>query len=374
MKKFLLALLSLSFLLVLVSACASGTSFFSSGSWQSGGLTHEHIHTLAIDPNNLQNIYAGDTQNGVFASTDGGLHWMQKSAGLPQGSAVNALAFDTTGKKLYAATDSGFFVTTNGGQAWSALPNLPTGAFTALAFDPSSSQTIFAGTQQHGVFISHDGGASWSPINTTLPDTPINGLTYDSSTHQLWAATNEGIYRTGDNGASWQALNDGLPASTTAFDIVPADTFGGTAGLVYAGTDQGFYLSQNNGSQWTTSKSALLHLNIYGVLIDAQNATTIYLATDKVGALRSLDNGQSWGSIAGGLPRGQPVYALAQSATNNGQIFAASNNIYLFPGTNSGLNLSQLFPVLLAIIFFYLLYRLSTRGRKRVKSEKAERS
>lgn len=365
MKKFLPYLPLVALLLALLTSCAPGTSFFASGSWQSGGLAREHIHTLTVDPNNLQDIYAGDTLNGVFASTDGGLHWSQRSIGLPHGSAVNALAFDTSGKKLYAAADKSVFVTTNGGQSWSVVPGLPTDTFTALAFDPASQQTIFVGTQQHGVLISHDAGATWSPINTSLPATSINGLTYDSNTRQLWAATNEGIYRTDDNRAGWQAFSSGLPASTVAYDVVPADISGGTAGLVLVGTNQGFYLSQDNGSQWTPSKSALLHLNVYAVLIDAQNASTIYLATDKIGALRSLDGGQSWGSIASGLPRGQPVYALAQGATNDSQLFAASNDIYLFPGSNSAFNLSQLFPVLLALVFFYLLYRLSTRGRKR---------
>lgn len=372
MKKVLYSLLILSFSPLLLAACATGTSFFASGNWQSGGLAHEHIHTLTVDPNNPQNIYAGDALNGVFASTDGGQHWSQKSTGLPPGSGVNALAFNISGKNLYAATDKGIYVTSTSGQLWSAVPGLPTDAFTALAFDSSSPQTIYAGTQHLGTLVSHNAGATWSPMNTNLPATAINGLTYDSNTQQLWAATNEGIYRSGESGASWQAFNSGLPASTIAFDVVPADISGGTAGLVLAGTNQGFYLSQNNGSHWAPSKSALLHLAIYSVLIDAQNASTFYLATDKIGALRSLDGGQSWGSIAGGLPRGQPIYALAQGATNNGQLFAASNDIYLFPGNTGSFNLSQLLPVLLALVFFYLLYRLSMRGRKRGRKEQSE--
>src|SRR5215472_4003388 len=74
-----LVLLSLQ---VCLTACAPGTGIFAGGSWQSAGLQKQHIRTLAVDPNNLQNIYAGDAQNGVFASTDAGMHWSQRSTGL----------------------------------------------------------------------------------------------------------------------------------------------------------------------------------------------------------------------------------------------------------------------------------------------------
>ncbi len=364
MAKSLRYLPSLSLLLLLLAACSSTAGIFSSGAWQTAGLSRQHIRAFAVDPNNPQNIYAGDTQDGVFASSDGGQHWKQRSAGLTLGSPVSALAFDDPGKKLYAATSAGLFASTSGAQTWAAVPGLPSDAVTALAFDLNTPQTIFAGTQQHGVLLSRNGGTSWSAINSNLPDTPIDSLVYDPSARQLWAGTNLGVYRTGDDGANWQSLNAGLPPGSIVYDVLPAENDGGTAGQVFVGTNQGFFLSQDNGAHWTTSQSALLHLSIYAVLIDTQTSSTLYLATDRVGVLRSSDNGQSWGSVASGLPRGQPVYALAQGATNDGQLFAASNDIYSFPGNSSALDPSRILPLLLAIAFFYLLYRLSTRGRK----------
>ena len=90
--------------------------------------------------------------------------------------------------------------------------------------------------------------------------------------------------------------------------------------------------------------------------------------------MRSDDNGQNWGGIASGLPRDQAVQALAIGANGYNQLFAAANGIYLFPGNNNAFDPSQIFPILLILAFFFVLYRFSTRGRRRSQSMfKAER-
>ena len=38
----------------------------------------------------------------------------------------------------------------------------------ALALDPTTPTTLYAGTDGGGVFKTTDGGASWSPVNTGL--------------------------------------------------------------------------------------------------------------------------------------------------------------------------------------------------------------
>src|SRR6266849_8387224 len=79
---------------ICLTSCATGAGIFSGGKWQSGGLQHQQIRTLTVDPNNPQIIYAGDAQDGVFVSANGGTSWKQQQNGLKPGSAINALAFD----------------------------------------------------------------------------------------------------------------------------------------------------------------------------------------------------------------------------------------------------------------------------------------
>ena len=366
MPKYLHPLSMVFLLLILLSACSSGVDVFTSGNWQAGSLTQQHIHTLVVDPNNPHNIYAGDLQDGVYVSTDGGLHWQRRSAGLPSPSTVNALAFDDSGKKLYAATDTGLFVSANTAQSWTMVSTLPADGYSSIAFDLKATPTIFVTSQHHGLLYSSDRAKTWASINSGLPaHITINTLTFDSNQRQLWAATDQGIYLSGNNGASWQAVNNGLPTGTHINEALPASIYGGDANTVYAATSQGFYLSQNQGAHWMISQTPLARVDILAIIIDVQSVSTLYIATDKVGVLRSTDKGEDWSTLAPGLPGNQSIYAISEGAANYTQLFAAANNVYIFPGTSSVFDPTQLIPLLLVIIFFYLLYRLIARGRRR---------
>jgi ligand-binding sensor domain-containing protein len=366
MLKHIRLTLLIASLLVLLTACTANTGIFASGTWQSAGLTKQHIHTLAVDPNNPQNIYAGDTQDGVYYSADGGLHWQQRSAGLPTPLAVNALAFNDSGKTLYAATANGLYASTNAGQSWTILPHLPIDNYTAIAFNLKTPGAIFTASLHHGLLYSSNSGLSWTSINAGLPaQVTINALTFDSNSRDLWVATSQGVYFSDDNGASWRGLNTGLPRGAIINDVLPASVQGGNPDLVFAATNQGFFLSQDQGLRWAASQTPLEHVNILDILIDTQTVSTVYIATDKVGVLRSTDSGENWGGTSPGLPADQPVYNIIQGATNYSQLFAAANNVYLYPGTSGAFNPSQILPLLLGILFFYLLYRISRRGLRR---------
>ena len=363
----------LALLLVCLSACTASSGIFAGGNWQAGGLTHQHIRTLTVDTNNPQAIYAGDEQGRIFASSDGGQHWAEHDAGIPLKdprtsavNSINALSFDATGKKLYAASSSGLFVSTDAAQHWSAVGKngpLPPDNYTALTFDLNASHTIYLGSEHHAVLISTNDGAAWSTLGQGFPvGAAINGLTFDTDNHQLWAATSLGIYRFDSRGTLWQALNNGLPANIPVYTVQPASVSGGTPGLVFAGTDHGFYRSQDSGAHWTQSQESLSRTNVRAILVDFRTPTTLYVGTD-AGPLRSMDSGQTWGGIASGIPRGQSVYALALGATGYAQLYAAANDVYLYPGSSGGFDVTRLFPLLLIALFFYLLYRLTRRSR-----------
>jgi hypothetical protein len=58
----------------------------------------------------------------------------------------------------------------------------------ALAIDPVTPTTVYAGTSGGGVFKSSDGGAHWSPFNNGLT-TPVTSLAIDSTGKNLHAAS-----------------------------------------------------------------------------------------------------------------------------------------------------------------------------------------
>ena len=82
--------------------------------------------------------------------------WVQTNG--PFGGCINCFA--VSGTSLFAGTSGGVYLSTNGGGSWSAAgSDLTDQDVTSLAVLGS---TFFAGTNGAGVFLSSNSGASWT--------------------------------------------------------------------------------------------------------------------------------------------------------------------------------------------------------------------
>src|SRR3989442_7816725 len=135
--------------------------------------------------------YYGPHVGGVYKSADGGTSWNATGLSNLRGGIgfTSALAIDpqppttlyaTSGSYVGSLFIGGVFKSTDAGESWSAvsagLPNLPV---TALAIDPQTPTTLYAGTERGGVFKSTDGGMSWSAFNTGLTNLLVNSVVVD---------------------------------------------------------------------------------------------------------------------------------------------------------------------------------------------------
>ena len=86
------------------------------------------------------------------------------------------------------------FKSTDGGGKWDAVnTGLTATNVLALAVDPATPATLYAGTDGGGVFKSTNGGGNWRAFNTGLTDTSVNALAIDSATPStLYAGTDGG--------------------------------------------------------------------------------------------------------------------------------------------------------------------------------------
>lgn len=352
-----------------VTACASNTGIFGGGRWQTGALQAEHLQVLAVDPNHLLHIYAGDARDGVFASVDAGQTWRGSSSGLPLPLAVNALAFDTQGDRLFAATASGLFVSADFAGHWSRVESVPAGPWTALTFDANAPRVVYAASAARGIFRSSDLGVHWTHRGIGLPTDPVVSLAYDPNLKQLWAAFAGALYRSDDGGVNWHAMNNGLPSGVEINVVSLGIVTDVKSSLLFVGTNQGFFRSIDAGQHWMQSQFSLAHLRIRDVLADATQPRVVYASTN-IGVLRSNDNGQNWNQVASGLPSDQFFAALAQGGTGYTQLLVASRGIYLYPGNSGGaFTPSHIVPALLILLFFLALYYFfSVRRRPRTRS------
>src|SRR5207249_7197462 len=98
--------------------------------------------------------------------------------------------------------------------SWTSTNGPNGGPIGALAIDPVTPATLYAGTDSNGVFKSTNGGASWSAVNTGLTAKTVSILAVDPQTPAtLYAATQSGwsgvVFKSTNGGGRWSAVFNG---------------------------------------------------------------------------------------------------------------------------------------------------------------------
>jgi photosystem II stability/assembly factor-like uncharacterized protein len=105
-------------------------------------------------------LLAGSPELGIAASPDHGGTFDSVRTGPAQVFCLAASATDPN--IVVAATDTGIFLTTNGGKDWQV--GVSAEIVTAVGIDPTNPNRIFAGGVDGAVFVSTDGGQNFAPI------------------------------------------------------------------------------------------------------------------------------------------------------------------------------------------------------------------
>jgi hypothetical protein len=210
----------------------------------------------------------------LFRSTDGGANYAQFASPSVYPAQINAIAtvkIDPATVWL-ALADGTLRVSKNatgGSPSFAAPATQPGGggAATAVAIDPTNTQTVvatFAGMSNSHVFMTSNGGTSWTDISTPglctagtigvacttsadcgaggicgsgIVNLPVHAVVIDPSTtpHTIIISNDAGVLQTADSGATWQVLGVGMPLvdvvslaldATTTPEVLRAGTFG----------------------------------------------------------------------------------------------------------------------------------------------------
>ncbi|HEX9823353.1 MAG TPA: glycosyl hydrolase [Actinomycetota bacterium] len=202
-----------------------GGSFGSTTSTRRGWFT-----PLVFDPSDPNVMYYGG--NRINRSTNGGGAWTAISADLtggpgrdtqyPYGTMTTIAASKSDPSTIYLGTDdSRLWVTHDLGGSWTRIdgdPVLPERWVTRVAVDPADASTAYAtfsgfreGAKDAHVFRTADGGETWEAIGAGLPDAPVNDVVIVGDA--LYVATDVGVYRgtEGLEGTEWLKVGANLP-------------------------------------------------------------------------------------------------------------------------------------------------------------------
>jgi len=319
-------------------------------------------------------------------------------ASVPYSGRVASIAVDPTapGTVYIGGASGGLWRTTDSGATWTPLTDdeqsLSIGAIT---FDPSNAGTIYAGTGEWhfscdsyfgaGILRSEDGGSSWSLLaENEFTGTAISGIVVSPTDSDVLVVSNArgaggfictrplgtyGIWKSVDHGASWTlklgAGQTGNDANTTSLVVDPDDPdvfFAGVAGPVHSdegGAPGGVWKSVDGGESWSKLGGGLPTTNVARVnlAIDPADGQRLFAAVQRTsdgslsGVWRSHDGGSSW--TQAGFPSGACSsycwYCMILSIAPDGAVWfggvdlyrSADDGVTWSDRTNSGLHADQ---------------------------------
>ena len=188
----------------------TGTGVNEPGPWVTPYIMHPTINTTLL---------VGKSQ--VYKTINGGSGWFQLGTITGAVGNIIALAYAPSNTQvIYAATRTQIFKTSNGGASWSILNGLAlaTAPITYITVHPTNSNLLYTTQGGYGVgdkvWIANSTNATttWQNISGTLPNIPINCITYQKNTGDaIYIGTDVGVFYRNNTMTDWITYQTGLP-------------------------------------------------------------------------------------------------------------------------------------------------------------------
>ncbi len=335
-------------------------------------------YPLALTPGSV--VLSVGTKRGLFLVTSPDRKtWTVTPTALEGNRVYNAVLDQRKGQRLFAADNNDFFgsflrYSDDLGQTWQQPERgiaFPEGGELALKniwlIEPGREETpdtVYAGIDPASLWVSEDRGVTWT-INEGLAAHPtraewnpgagglcLHSIVVDRSRpERMWVGISAvGVLRTDDGGQTWRFANKGTRASFMP-DIYPE--FGQCVHRVVQRPDQpetlyqqnhcGIYRSDNAGDEWRDIQGSLPSEFGFPMALDPRDPDTVFTvvepgetranAAEGFRVYRTRDGGESWETLANGLPSGSGVRL---GVLRHGMCVDGGEPCGVYVGTNTG--------------------------------------
>ncbi len=227
---------------------------------------------LVISPHDPATVYVA--ANRVFKSTDRGHSWTAISPDLTGAADRDTLV-------LMGVKNRDTRIARNDG-----VQSYPT--IVSFAESPKQRGLYYTGSDDGQLYVSRDGGATWTNLTAKVPGLPKNtwvsevvpsrfaeGTVYATFDGHRSGDFGTYVYASADFGASWRSIASDLPkgevARTLTEDLVHPD-------LLYLGTETGLFVTTDQGRHWMRVGANLPTVPIYEITLHPRD-NAMLLAT-----------------------------------------------------------------------------------------------
>ncbi|MFP5230574.1 MAG: VPS10 domain-containing protein [Acidobacteriota bacterium] len=267
-------------------------------------------------------------------------HWSPTG---PDGGDARRFAFSPADpSRIYlGTTDSWIYVSSDGGSSWSRLARLGTRddlVVDSLVVDRSDPKTLYAGVwsidhNDGGIYISHDEGHAWTPAPDMRGQSVRALAQARSNPAVIVAGALSGVYRTTDRGLHWTEISPAGGAEIHEVESIAIDPY--DPGIIYAGTWHLPWKTSDGGAHWISIHEGVIDdSDVFSMIVDPSRPSVMFLSACS-GIYRTDNFGYEFRKVQGIPSTARRTRSLRMDPSDRNTVYAGTTE-GLYKTTDGG--------------------------------------